>query len=41
MEDFIKKVEALQKRALMDISKNQGEAGGAPVKGEEQLRYIG
>ena len=41
MEDFIKKVEALQKRALMDISKNQGEAGGASVKGEEQLRYIG
>jgi hypothetical protein len=37
MENFIKKVEALQKRALMDITKATGEK----KPGEEQLRYIG
>lgn len=36
MEDFIKKVEALQKRALMDITKSSQQKG----QGEE-LRYIG
>jgi uncharacterized protein (TIGR00162 family) len=36
MEDFIKKVEALQKRALMDITRSTQQKG----KGEE-LRYIG
>lgn len=37
MEKFIKKVESLQRRALMQMSKEEK----APVKGEEQLRYIG
>lgn len=38
MEYFIKKVEALQKRALMEITKGTEEKG---KKGEEQTRYIG
>ncbi len=38
MENFIKKVEALQKRALMDISKRSQEKGS---KSDEQLQYIG
>ncbi len=38
MEYFIKKVEALQKRALMEITKGTEEKG---TKGEEQTRYIG
>ncbi|MBN2042909.1 MAG: proteasome assembly chaperone family protein [Candidatus Aenigmarchaeota archaeon] len=38
MENFIKKVEALQKRALMDITKSTQQKG---AKGDEQLRYIG
>ncbi|MBL7206395.1 MAG: proteasome assembly chaperone family protein [Candidatus Aenigmarchaeota archaeon] len=37
MEKFIKKVEELQRKALMQISKEER----APVKGKEQLRYIG
>lgn len=37
MEDFIKKVETLQKKALMQITRDDK----APVKGKEQLRYIG
>lgn len=37
MEKFIKKVESLQKKALMQISKEER----APVEGKEQLRYIG
>lgn len=37
MEHFIKKVEALQKKAIMQISKEES----APVEGKEQLRYIG
>jgi uncharacterized protein (TIGR00162 family) len=37
MEKFIKKIEDLQHKALMQISKEQK----APVKGGEQLRYIG
>jgi uncharacterized protein (TIGR00162 family) len=37
MEKFIKKVESLQKKALMQISKEEK----APVEGKEQLRYIG
>jgi uncharacterized protein (TIGR00162 family) len=37
MEKFIKKVENLQKKALMQISKEEK----APVEGKEQLRYIG
>jgi uncharacterized protein (TIGR00162 family) len=37
MEKFIKKVENLQKKALMQISKEER----APVEGKEQLRYIG
>ena len=37
MEKFIQKVEDLQKKALMQISKE----GKAPVKGKEELRYIG
>ena len=37
MEGFIKKVEELQKKALMQIAKEEK----APVKGKEQLRYIG
>jgi len=39
MESFIKKVEALQKRALMEIAKS--EEGAKEQKGEEQTRYIG
>ena len=38
MEYFIKKVEALQKRALMEITKGTEEKG---KKSEEQTRYIG
>ena len=37
MEKFIKKIENLQKKALMQISKEEK----APVEGKEQLRYIG
>ncbi len=37
MEGFIKKVEELQKKALMQIAKEEK----APVQGKEQLRYIG
>ena len=37
MEKFLKRVESLQKKALMQISKE----GKAPVNEEEQLRYIG
>ncbi|UCD07492.1 MAG: proteasome assembly chaperone family protein [Candidatus Aenigmatarchaeota archaeon] len=37
MEKFIKKVEDLQRKALTQISKEEK----APVKGKEQLRYIG
>jgi len=37
MEKFIKKVESLQKKALMQMSKPEK----APVKEKEQLRYIG
>ncbi len=37
MEKFIKKVEALQRKALMQLTKEEK----APVKGKEQLRYIG
>jgi uncharacterized protein (TIGR00162 family) len=37
MERFIKKVEDLQKKALLQIAKEEK----APVKGKEQLRYIG
>jgi len=37
MEKFIKKVEELQKKALSQIAKEEK----APVKGKEQLRYIG
>ncbi len=37
MEHFIKKVESLQRKALMEITKEEK----APVKGKEQLRYIG
>jgi uncharacterized protein (TIGR00162 family) len=37
MEKFMKKVENLQKKALMQISKEER----APVEGKEQLRYIG
>jgi len=37
MEGFIKKVEDLQKKALMQIAKEEK----APVQGKEQLRYIG
>jgi uncharacterized protein (TIGR00162 family) len=39
MESFIKKVEALQKRALMEITR--GGVEGREQKGEEQTRYIG
>jgi proteasome assembly chaperone (PAC2) family protein len=39
MENFIKKVEALQKRALMEITK-AGPSEKGP-KAEEQTRYIG
>lgn len=38
MEYFIKKVESLQKRALMEITKGSDEKG---KKSEEQTRYIG
>jgi uncharacterized protein (TIGR00162 family) len=38
MEYFIKKVESLQKRALMEITKGAQEKG---KKSEEQTRYIG
>lgn len=37
MEDFIKKLESLQKRALMDLTK----AHEKPEKKDESLRYIG
>jgi proteasome assembly chaperone (PAC2) family protein len=37
MEKFIKKVEELQRKALMQMSKDEK----APVEGREQLRYIG
>jgi proteasome assembly chaperone (PAC2) family protein len=37
MEKFMKKVENLQKKALMQIAKEEK----APVEGKEQLRYIG
>ena len=37
MENFIKKVEALQRKALMQIAKEER----APVQEKEQLRYIG
>ncbi|MFH1445647.1 MAG: proteasome assembly chaperone family protein [Nanoarchaeota archaeon] len=37
MEKFIKKVETLQKKALMEINKSEK----APVNEKEQLRYIG
>jgi uncharacterized protein (TIGR00162 family) len=37
MEKFIKKVEDLQRKALNQIAKEEK----APVKGKEQLRYIG
>ncbi len=37
MEKFMKKIESLQKKALMQISKEEK----APVEGKEQLRYIG
>lgn len=37
MEKFIKKVEDLQRKALTQIAKEEK----APVKGKEQLRYIG
>ncbi len=37
MERFIQKIESLQKKALMQITKEEH----APVKGKEQLRYIG
>ncbi len=37
MEKFIKKVENLQKKAIMQITKDES----APVSGKEQLRYIG
>ena len=37
MEKFIKKVEALQRRALMQIAKEEK----APIQEKEQLRYIG
>lgn len=37
MEKFIKKIEDLQRKALTQISKEEK----APVKGQEQLRYIG
>ena len=37
MEKFMKKVESLQKKALMQISNEER----APVQGKEQLRYIG
>ncbi len=37
MEKFIQKVEDLQKKALLQISKE----GKAPVKDKEELRYIG
>lgn len=37
MEKFIKKVEDLQRKALSQIAKEEK----APVKGQEQLRYIG
>jgi hypothetical protein len=39
MENFIKKVEALQKRALMEITKSGPTEKGPKV--EEQTRYIG
>jgi len=37
LEKFIKKVEELQRKAIMEITKEEK----APVKGKEQLRYIG
>ncbi len=38
MEKFIKRVEALQRAALEQVTK---EVGKAPVKEEDQMRYIG
>ena len=38
MEKFIKKMEMLQRKALMQIGKEEHQA---PAKGKEQLRYIG
>lgn len=38
MERFIKKIESLQKKALMELSKGTGAKG---KKAEEQTRYIG
>lgn len=38
MEKFIKKMEMLQRKALMQIGKEEQQA---PAKGKEQLRYIG
>jgi uncharacterized protein (TIGR00162 family) len=40
MEDFIKKVEDLQKKALMEIAKNEPQ-GQQQQKTREQTRYIG
>jgi uncharacterized protein (TIGR00162 family) len=37
MEKFIKKVESLQRKAIMEMGKEEK----APVSGKEQLRYIG
>jgi len=37
MEKFIRKIEDIQKKALMQIQKE----GARPVKGKEELRYIG
>jgi len=37
MEKFIKKIESLQRKAIDELSKG----GKAPVKGKEQLQYIG
>ncbi|MFQ5647905.1 MAG: PAC2 family protein, partial [Candidatus Aenigmatarchaeota archaeon] len=37
MEKFIKKVEELQRKAIMEIAKEKK----APIKEKEQLRYIG
>ena len=37
MERFIKRVESLQKKAIMQIAKDEK----APVSEKEQLRYIG
>ena len=37
MEKFISKIEDLQKKALMQMTKSES----SPMKGKEQLRYIG